>query len=181
MKRLTILIIGLILLVSSVTAVTVGQILTQQQIDNTDIHLMDLTPSFETEANGNLRIAECKTDADVCTAYITVGTTVAKKYEKIKTINEFNETIIEQGDVYYEVVEKTIPILFRTTKYYNIAQNESRQIAFDTLMADLRPRAIKKLREEVKKIDNFKTKDIIDKQAELLNIVDGRNIGVIEE
>ena len=175
MKKLTILIIGLILLVSSVTAITVGQILTQQQIDNADIRIMTLSPSFETKANGNLKIGECRTDADVCTAYVTVGTTVQKQQEYDE---ETGEPI---GEPYYEVVTRTIPILFRTTKYYDIAKATTRQNAFNILMNDIRIRAISKLKEEVKRIENFKTTDIINKQEELLNIVDGRDTGVIEK
>jgi len=176
MKKQTIIImLGLILTIGTVVAITVGQILTQQQIDNADIRIMNLNPSFETKANGNLRIGNCRTDVDVCTAYVTVGTTVKK-------VQDYdNETFEPIGEVYYEVVTKTIPILFRTTRYYNIAHNSSRQEAFDTLMIELRPKAIRKLKEEVQRINSFKTADILDKQNELLSIVDGQNVTNIEE
>ena len=46
-------------------------------------------------------------------------------------------------------------------------------------MSDLRPRAIKKLKEEIERIENYKTTDIEIKQNELFNIVDGKDAALI--
>ncbi len=160
-----------------VSAITVGTIYTQTQLDSADVRLSMLNPSWETKANGNLYInqSECRTDADVCYAYVTLATTLQKNQEYD---NETSEPI---GDVYYEVIEKTVKIPFRTTKYYDIKAINGTQVAYDTLMADLFPRAKQKIQDEIRRINNWKTRDIITKQESILDIVDGKSVdGIVE-
>ena len=85
------------------------------------------------------------------------------------------------GEIKYEVVKQTIKLPFRTTKYYNIKQVNGTQIAYDTLMEDLFPRAKAKVQDEINKIESWKTQDIANKAKEMLNIVDKKTVEKITE
>jgi len=175
--------------ISLASALTVGTILTQNQIDNADVGYMDLNPSFETKTNGNINITHCRTDADVCYASLIVATTVepnmvnTKVPYQVESIdaesNPITETRYETVTTQegYIVVEKEYEIPFRTTIYYNIANSEGRAAAWDALEKDLRQRAKSKLDDEIRRINSYKTQELLDKETEINAIIDGKTIG----
>lgn len=160
MKRLLISIIGIFLFVG-VVALGVGDIITQNQLDNYNlVSINDLQPSWVLE-NDNLKIGDCNFDKSICNTYLNVGRTLNK-------IDNDN----------YNVTTTVLKVPFRTERYYKIATDYNKSLAFDALQRDQNKKAKYILSAEADKINNWKTTQDTSPSAEILDIVNG---GVVNE
>lgn len=163
MKRKILAIVFAIMMIGVVGALTVGQIITQQQLNNANIKLTDLTPSLAENDNGKLLVGDCRDNGKICSAYLILNTTLDKL---------MNET----GDNYYVVINKTIEIPFRTEKYYQISNQTNRSYAWEVLYDDIKTRAIKELKRERTILNSWKDDEMIE---EINAIVDEGTVGAV--
>ena len=155
------------LAITIVSAITVGSILTQEDLNKQKLNYKFFDASFEENSKG-INITHCRDDADVCYAKLIISKNIEPNY-----ITDIEDQTIQNG---YIIVTKEYEIPFRTTKYYDIAQNSTLKDAWTILESDLILRAESQLDSEIRRIESYSTKELKEKEQKIYDIVNGKKI-----